>query len=645
MGARTIGIFAVKIRQSFIVCSLAILFVCGTVAYGAETPENTACETATQIVHLPSRGVPFDWSHSHVIATGDRATGPVGQREHRFLYAYLKRMQQTCSRKVPASTSEASTQIDWDVPLGAPMANGTFPAKYNFDLPGETPTCTDFVVYGLNVAGVTGGQPNLVGLANLYSGTANGNGSCNGNAGVYRDIYGKQVYAAAVKFAFNGSTLSPAGAITNSIVMSEDGTKVAYVESNGTASALHVVSTTPGANGPGAIESFNQYGNPIAAAAVVPASISTVPSSGSWAAADSYSSVWVDYQNDIAFVGTDDGSLHQIRNVFCTTASCIASPKAPSELTTGGWPVALAGAGPLTSPVEDANDVIYVAGAKSGLLYALTSTGKVTTSNQSFMPNSIVDGATLDIDGNGITQALYWFSNSQSAASNPTVQQPQLVQTNSALTSIKNYSLLLNGNQGWGGAAVTVHAGTFDNAFYSNRNGNMWACGWWQDSIYPGNLPNNLGMIRFGINGTTVTPDTADVYATLSPEYVNPPTLKTCSPLTEVLDSAGADHVFASSYYGTTLGTCISGASCIAGFTIGSTGSPAAYTLTLNGSFNLDNVDYIYNDYTSGIIIDNTVDPTSSSCGANRNQTCAQAASIYFTYGNDAIKLTQAQLQ
>jgi len=118
--------------------------------------------------------------------------------------------------------------------------------------------------------------------------------------------------------------------------------------------------------------------------------------------------------------------------------------------------------------------------------------------------------------------------------------------TNSALTSIKNYSLLLNGNQGWGGAAVTVHAGTFDNAFYSNRNGNMWACGWWQDSIYPGSLPNTLSMIRFGINGTTVTPDTADVYATLSPEYVNPPTLKTCSPLTEVLDSAGADHVFAS---------------------------------------------------------------------------------------------------
>jgi hypothetical protein len=645
MGTRILGIFAAKSRQFFIVFSLAILFVCGAAAHGAETQENIACETVAANAHFPSKGIPFDWSHRHVIATGDRATGPVGQREHRLLYAYLKRTQENCTRKIPPSNSKASPQIDWDVPLGAAMAGGTYPAKYNFDLPGETPTCTDFAVYGLNVAGVTGGQPNLVGLTNLYSGTADGNGLCNGNTGVYRDIYGKQVYAATVKFAFNGSTLSPAGAITNSVVMSEDGTKVAYVESNGTASALHVVSTTPGASGPGAIESFNQYGNTIAAAAVAPGSISTVPSSGAWAAADSYSSVWVDYQNDIAYVGTDDGSLHRIENVFCTTASCIESPVAPTEITTGGWPVALTGAGPLTSPVEDANSVLYMAGATSGLLYAVTSTGAVTSSNQSFMPNSIMDGATLDIDENGITQALYWFSNSQSAASKPTVRQPQLVQTNSALTSINNYSLLLNGTQAWGGAALTVHSGTFDNAFYNNRDGNMWACGWYQDSIYPGSLPNNLSLIRFGINGTTVTPDTSDAYVQLSPEYVNPATSKTCSPLTEVLDSAGADHLFASSYFGTALGTCISGASCIAGFTIGSTGSPATYTLDLTGSFALNTVDYLYNDYTSGIIVDNTVDPTSSTCGPGGNQTCAQAASIYFTYGNDALKLTQAQLQ
>lgn len=243
MGTRMIAHFAAKSRQSLLAFSLAVLSVCGAAACRAETPQSSDCRAVVADVHLPSARVPFDWSHRHVIATGDSAAGVVGKRENRLLYAYLKRIQDNCTAQEPASKfkSKASTQIDWDVPLGAPLAGGTFPAKYNFGLLGQTPTCADFVVYGLNIAGVTGGQPNLVGLTNMYSGTAGGNGLCNGNTGVYRDIYGKQAYAATVKFAFNGSTLSPAGAITNSVVMSEDGTKVAYVESNGTASALHVV--------------------------------------------------------------------------------------------------------------------------------------------------------------------------------------------------------------------------------------------------------------------------------------------------------------------------------------------------------------------------------------------------------------------
>ncbi len=576
-----------------------------------------------------------------MVAPGDSALGPLGQREHRLLYSYLKRMQESCTEP-PVSTSAASPEIDWDVPLGAPMAAGTFPAKYNFNLPGQTPTCTDFVVYGLNTPGATGGQPNLVAETNLYSGTAGGNGLCNGNTGVAQKQYGwgGTVYAATVKFAFNGSTIG--GSITNSVVISEDGTKVAYVESNGTASALHVVATTPPASGAGSV-AWNGHGA-VVAAAVAPASISTVPSTGSWTAPDSLSSIWVDYQNDLAYIGTDDGSLHKIKNIFCATTSCIASPVAPSETTTGGWPVALTGAGALTSPVEDANSVLYVAGAKSGLLYAVSSAGSVVaTSNQSFMPNSIVDGAMLDIDGGGVTQALYWFSNSQSAVSNPTVQQPQMVQTNSALTSMNNYSLLLNGTSEWSGAE-TVHMGTFDNAFYTNRSGNIWACGWWQNSQYGG---NNQGMVRFALNGTTVTPDVSKDYAQLAPTW----TANTCSPLTEVLDSAGADHIFVSSYNGYPMaaGTCINNASCIAGFSIGSTGSPASYSLNVTGSYALNGVGNGngggYNNYTSGIIADNGVNPTSNTCGPNGNQTCAQAASIYFTYGNDAVKLTQAQLQ
>ena len=46
-----------------------------------------------------------------------------------------------------------------------------FPAKYSFDI-NATPSCTnDYVVFGLNVAGATPGQANLVGVTNLYSGS------------------------------------------------------------------------------------------------------------------------------------------------------------------------------------------------------------------------------------------------------------------------------------------------------------------------------------------------------------------------------------------------------------------------------------------------------------------------------------------
>ena len=64
-------------------------------------------------------------------------------------------------------------KIDWSVPLGAGIvAPYMFPAKYSFDI-NETPNCTnDYVVFGLNVAGATGGQANVIGLKNLYSGAA-----------------------------------------------------------------------------------------------------------------------------------------------------------------------------------------------------------------------------------------------------------------------------------------------------------------------------------------------------------------------------------------------------------------------------------------------------------------------------------------
>lgn len=529
------------------------------------------------------------------------------------------------------------------------MADGVFPAKYNFNRAGEAVTCSDFVVYGLNAPG-SGGQANLIGLANLYSGTAgsSGSGLCNPNPGVYQLYYPSYTwaYAPTLKFAYNGSTIN--GAITNSIVLSEDGQKLAYVESTGAASVLHVVGVPSGdANGSCYANGQTSCG----ATATVPPSIKTVPATGTWAAGDSYSSVWIDYSNDAAYVGSDDGVLHKIQNIFCSTQACKTSPVNPTEVSTGGWPVTLSGAGPLTSPVLAPNGMIYVAGATSGKLYAVSLAGAVTVSAQTFMPNSIKDGPMLDVDSNGITQALYWFSNSKPAPSNPTVRQPQLVQTNATLNTFASFSLLVNGTDTWpvgGDPNVVIHAGSFDNGFFNNRNGNLWSCGWWQNGQYAG---NHQGIIRFGINGTTVTPDTSKIYVQTSPDWV-PSTLNTCAPITEALDSAGTDHLFVSSRTGNTMpiGSCIAQASCVAALKVNSTGTPATYSLTPTASFNLALVGSSqqtseYTDYTSGMIIDNSVNPNSNTCGPNKNQTCSQAASIYFSYGKNAVKLTQAELK
>ncbi len=635
------GVCWVRLLSGFLLSSAVVATL------GCGSRNTIACtDTALVASQLSTRGAPNDWSARHLLGASTMATNAVAQHERRLLYAVLQTAQQSCFGDTNPSVSSTST-VDWEHNLGASMADGTFPAKYNFNLPGQTPTCSDFVIYGLNTPG-SSTQANLIGFANLYSGTAgsSGNGLCNDKPGVYQLYYPSYTYsyAATLKFAYNGSTIN--GSITNSITLSEDGQKFAYVESTGTASAFHVVGVPSGDNNSSC---YGPTQTSCGAVATVPPSIKTVPSSGSWSAADSFSSVWVDYANDVAYVGTDDGVLHKIQNVFCSTATCKASPVNPSEVTKGGWPVTLTGAGPLTSPVQAPSGVIYAAGATSGKLYAVSSAGAVTVSTQSFMPNSIKDGPLLDVDGTGTTQALYWFSNSKSAQSNPSVRQPQLVQTNSALTTFNNYSLLLNGTDSWpagGDPNVNIHAGTFDNAFFNTRTGNIWACGWWQNGQYAG---NHQGIVRFGINGTTVTPDTSKIYAQTSPDWV-PSTLNTCAPIAEAVGSNGADRIFVSSRTGYTMGNCSSQASCMAAFAVTSSGSPAVYSLQSTASFNLSTVGSSqmtseYTDYASGAIIDNWVDPNSNTCGPNKNQSCSQAASIYFSYGKNAVKLTQAELK
>jgi hypothetical protein len=109
---------------------------------------------------------------------------------------------------------------------------GQYPAKWQTD-PTRPPSCTtDYVIFALNVPGVTGGQPSIVGLNKLYS--SPNNSLCNAQQPNFL-------------FSYNTNTTSAAaqGHILTSPVLSLDGKKVAFIETSTVAgqrtSVLHVL--------------------------------------------------------------------------------------------------------------------------------------------------------------------------------------------------------------------------------------------------------------------------------------------------------------------------------------------------------------------------------------------------------------------
>jgi hypothetical protein len=113
----------------------------------------------------------------------------------------------------------------------APGGGQTFPAKFVFDVT-ATPSCTnDFVVIGIPANLASGGQANIVGVNNLYSG---GPGALCPNG-------------PTVMFAYASGT----GQVPSSVTISQSGNQIAYVENLPTGSSyFHVLTIgTTGTNG------------------------------------------------------------------------------------------------------------------------------------------------------------------------------------------------------------------------------------------------------------------------------------------------------------------------------------------------------------------------------------------------------------
>ena len=488
---------------------------------------------------------------------------------------------------------------DWSISLGtAGTAPGMFPAKFSFDVNAAPSCANDFIVFPVNTAG-TATQPNLVAFNNLYSGTAGGNGICNrAPSGTDNGT------AATVLWSYNIHAIAAGGAVTISPVLSLDntGSKVAFIESAaGNAAHFHVLAWKSG-DGKDAANAQNVL-KPV----TISSFSATAPAAGSGAAtdltlgtaSDTLSSPFIDYANDKAYVGNDQGTLYRIKDVFCTVNPACTGGSPPAASLDATWgtagavtvgPGSCAGSttSKLTGPVLDSVTSNVFVGCADGKIYGFNSTGtalatpSLTVGNGS-ATGGVVDSAIVD----GVNGFIYAVSGSNGA-------NAVLVQAKTDLTSPQTATL--------GAAGVhNIHAPALNDAYFTSAASANWL-------IYAGGYDAggaNLELYAASFNAARVMNTGAPVHGAV---IGNPP--DEFAPLTEFKNGA-TDWLFLSVFAnpGPNLGSMHINAW---------PGATFQHTLTEGTG-------------TSGMIVDNV-------------STSVQASNIYFSTagGNAAVKLTQA---
>ena len=492
-------------------------------------------------------GVPQDWSQHHIVFSRDALVRhpDLIYREPRILYQAMQRWQAPNfgvfqgAEPLPTSVNKSGVHRDWSVKLAGHLDANMFPAKFSFD-PGALPDCTnDYVVFGLLAAG-GGGHPNLVAFNNLYSDPVNGGGSCD-------PPYGPGL---SVLFAYNITTVT-GGKIMTSPVLSEDGKKIAFVESivGSPASAIfHVLTWTAGQG--------------TLAVAAVPTSMTSLTFSPS--ANNTTSSPWIDYGADTAYLGADNGVVYQITGVFKGTPTLAGAP----------WPVTVVSTGSLlTPPVLDSALGMLMVGSANGNLYQInTATGALATLPVGSGPGhgivappivDVTNGTTFVVSANDGTSAV-------------------LVEADTASMTLMSKARIGLGTHG--GATtppLTLHEPAFSNYYFNNpSSGVIRLCG-------TGAADTTPWQYAFGFTGRTMNTTAASSSQLLTS------TAARCTEWTEFFNpnvgvSTGTDFFF----FGLTQDCTVPGGGLADGCVVALTGNATITKATVAAG-------------PSGIIVDN----------------------------------------
>jgi hypothetical protein len=480
----------------------------------------------------PRQGISLvtDWSHHHLVYAQQAGTdlSSALRQEPRYWQQWLRRngMQSPTTdlpatnpfpenTATPLTTPRKRFKRDWARSLGpgATVGAGQYPAKFSFDVTsancGGDPR-PDFVAFNTSVPG-SATQASIVAFDNLYSG-------CPGTV-------------PTTYWAYNTG-----GTALTSTTLSLDGAQLAFVQSSAGHAQLVLLkwqaSTTATSTSPDPITvvSASQYPT-----CTIPC-MTTLAFSGG--ANDTNSSPYYDYGNDVLYAGDDSGTLHRFTPVFTTGA--------PSEVTTGSWPVALAPGLKLSSPVYDSGTGrVFVGSGYSGsgsqLFAVVGATGATVGTSSSLGKGTGIFSATLVDSSTGKVLALVGNDGTTACFGLPCSAVYQFAANFTSGAGIK-------ATVGFGGT-FPLYDTTFDNAYYTSANGtgNLYVCGGGQFAVEPAifRIPVTSGaMSTSSVAGPAIgTSNTA------------------CSPVTEVFNPAagGTDRIFASVPNGSDAAPCSSG--------------------------------------------------------------------------------------
>ena len=597
----------------FAIAACFLFSTAGPRAYGQERDEHNGSKEHPN-------GIVKDWSNRHVAFT---LRGPLHsliavQNDARAQASWQSAFRFDWHRSHPPLHRKlGGIHPDWSIPLtpGSTavnvIADAMYPAKFGFD-PTAAPSCpNDYVVFPVNAA-ASSTQPNIVGFNNLYSGTAGATGICNaGQPGITRTS-GADDDGVSATTMFSYAIAAAGGVVATSPALSTDGTKIAFVETgSGTTAHFHVLAWKSGdgvaanlqtTTSPKQITSGFATSEPTAGQVT---DLTLTPVSGT--ASDTFSSPFVDYAHDFAYIGNDSGTLFRVKNVFCPNGCGGVAPSLDSTWGTSGA-LATGCTKALTGPVVDPGTGHVLVGCADGKLYGFTTTGTIAaitgsplTVGDGTAAGGIADPALIDV----INGFAYVATMSSSSG-----HTPVLVQTGTA-----NFSTVVATAMGSTASTFPMHAPAFNNDYFTGVTADAGIFDYTSSTT-----GTSIAIWEVGFNAAYQM----NSEATEGPSSTFFGSVE-LSPMTEFFNpNTSTDWLFASAL-------------------AGGAGNLVNYDLSLLadtfGDAPTDFGPVSYGSGTSGIIVDND-----SSGG--------QAASVYFgafgtgeTDANSAVKATQSLLE